>query len=77
MYPYSTSVVRGIFTALNYVLPQLLVFDLHNRTVHAESWPLLGILPLLVITIYGIVYSTAYAWLASWAMGRKMRAAQT
>jgi len=76
MYPYSTSVVRALFAAANYVLPQLLVFDLRSRTVHAEAWPLLSALPLLLITAYGIVYSAAYGWLASWIMNRKARAAR-
>ncbi|MDA0321355.1 MAG: hypothetical protein O2923_01360 [Verrucomicrobia bacterium] len=76
MYPYSTSLVRALFAAANYGFPQLLVFDLRSRTVHAEAWPLLSVLPLLLITAYGIVYSAAYGWLASWIVSRKQRRAR-
>lgn len=75
MFPYLSAGVRGILTALNYLVPQLVVFDLSSRTVHAEAWPLLGIVPLLLVTLYGLVYTAAYSWLASIAMARRRTAA--
>tara|TARA_B100000809_G_scaffold263019_1_gene315303 strand:+ start:1103 stop:1864 length:762 start_codon:yes stop_codon:yes gene_type:complete len=71
MYPYLGGAVRGMLFVANYLLPQLIVFDLHDRTVHAENWPMVGAIPLLLITLYGLVYSAAYTGLAAWVARRK------
>lgn len=75
MYPYLAAPARGILLAANYLLPHLIVFDLHDRTVHAENWSLVGAVPLVLVTLYGLIYSAAYAWLAAGIMNRKLNKA--
>ena len=67
LYDWVSGVGRVLLMVLNYILPQLTLFDLSAKTVHAEAWPPLAASTILQLTIYGsifiIIYSAlAYAW---------------
>lgn len=56
---------------LTYALPQLTLFDLTEKAVHAEAWPPLSFDVLAKLTLYGSVFIMLYLGLALLAFRRR------
>lgn len=59
-YDLAGPVVRAVLTIMNYLVPQLMVFDLTNKTVHAEVWSPVPLAILLGLTVYGLAFASAF-----------------
>jgi ABC-type transport system involved in multi-copper enzyme maturation permease subunit len=52
---------RMVIVALNYLIPNLNVFDLSDKTVHAgEAWGPVGLGPMVGVTLYGLCWVGLY-----------------
>jgi Cu-processing system permease protein len=71
LYPYSTPAARTGLLALNYLLPQLELFDLGDKAVHAEAWAPLSAGTLAALTLYGSVFAAVYMALAQLLFRRR------
>jgi len=60
LYEFTTPLGRFLLLALNYLLPQLVLFDLSEKTVHAEIWSPLSVRILLALTAYGLTYTVIF-----------------
>jgi len=65
LYDFADEFGRMGMTAMNYAIPQLALFDLSEKTVHAgEMWPPLSAWSMLAVLAYGFVWSALYFSLA-------------
>ncbi|HAL91794.1 MAG TPA: hypothetical protein DCM68_02060 [Verrucomicrobia bacterium] len=64
LYEVAGTAGRAGLWLLTYVLPQLALFDLSEKTVHFEIWPALGPGTMAALTAYALVYSLALLGLA-------------
>lgn len=64
LYEYAGAGGRILLVFLNYLLPQLVLFDLSEKLVHAEMWSPLSAGLLFSLTLYGAVYILLYGGLA-------------
>lgn len=64
LWELTTGTGRILLWIMNYLLPQLVLFDLSSRTVHAEMWPPLSPGVLLALTAYALAYSAVFAGIA-------------
>lgn len=64
LYDWVSEIGRVVLIVLNYVLPQLTLFDLSAKTVHAEAWEPLKAVVLFDLTAYGMVFVLLYGLLA-------------
>ncbi len=60
LYGYMDWLGRRVLIFLTYFLPQLTLFDLSEKTVHAEQWPPLQASVLLTLSLYASVYIALY-----------------
>lgn len=60
LYDYATGMGQAVITLLTLLIPQLVVFDLSEKTVHSELWSALSPGTLGVITAYGLAYVFVY-----------------
>lgn len=56
LYEVTNSAGRLVLLLFNYIVPQLVVFDLSEKAVHANQWPPLPVQTILGITLYGAFY---------------------
>ncbi len=64
LYEWVSDAGRIVLTALIYLLPQLTLFDLSAKTVHAEAWKPLAASTMMQLTVYGLVFVAIYTVLA-------------
>lgn len=64
LYEWVSDFGRIVLTALIYLLPQLTLFDLSAKTVHAEAWSPLPAATIMQLTVYGLVFIAIYTVLA-------------
>jgi len=60
IYDLAAPAGRALLTILTWAIPQLILFDLSEKVVHAEVWTPLGGQTLATLVGYGIVFSTIY-----------------
>lgn len=60
LYDYNGLAGRVVLRALTWLLPQLVVFDLGEKTVHAESWPPLGWGVMGALALYAAAYAAIF-----------------
>ena len=64
LYDFTSGVGKAGLILLNYLLPQLTLFDLSAKAVHAEAWPPLPATVMVDLTVYGLVFVVVYCGLA-------------
>jgi Cu-processing system permease protein len=64
IYDFTSGFGRGMLLVLNYLLPQLTLFDLSAKAVHAEAWGPLGANIVTQLTLYGLIFAALYWSLA-------------
>jgi ABC-type transport system involved in multi-copper enzyme maturation permease subunit len=64
LYDYVGLAGKVLLVLVNFVVPQLSLFDLSAKAVHAEAWPPVGWTPMLVLTAYGLFFAGLYFLLA-------------
>lgn len=64
LYDWVSGFGRVALMVLNYLLPQLTLFDLSAKTVHSEAWPPLSVAVMTDLTLYGLAFAAAYSALA-------------
>lgn len=60
LYDFTTDAGRVLLVGLNYLLPQLVLFDLSEKVLHSEMWDLLSAGTLVALTVYALVYTTVF-----------------
>jgi len=60
LYEFTNPAGRLLLLGLNYLLPQLVLFDLSAKTVHSEIWTPLPAWVLLSLTGYALAYTLAF-----------------
>ncbi len=60
LYPEADRGARAVYRALTVLLPQLTLFDLSEKAVHAEAWSPLSFGVLAQLTAYGLLFSALY-----------------
>ncbi|MFT5125894.1 MAG: ABC-type transport system involved in multi-copper enzyme maturation permease subunit [Candidatus Omnitrophota bacterium] len=60
LFPLITDFGRVVLKGFTYLVPQVSLFDLSEKTVHAERWDPLGAKTLLKLTLYGGIFSSLY-----------------
>jgi hypothetical protein len=71
LYDYMGGVGRAVLVALTYGLPQFTLFDLSEKTVHAESWPPLSWATLGALSVYGAGFAALYFLVAALIFRRR------
>ncbi len=71
LYEFATSAGRVGLLVLNYGIPQVSLFDLSSKAVHAEVWTPLGWGVMGALTLYGLIFSAAYAGAATLLFRRR------
>lgn len=71
IYDYVPALGRAVLVALVYLVPQMPLFDLTKKTVHAEFWGPLDLSTILAVTVYGLIYSALYFCFAWWCFRRR------
>lgn len=71
LYEWVSGIGRAVLTILNYVLPQLTLFDLSGKTVHAEAWTPLKSTTMLQLTGYALPFIVVYICLAYYCFRRR------
>ena len=60
IYDASTAAVQWILLALTYVVPQVMLFDLSEKSVHGEIWSPLPSNVMVALTAYALVFAGIY-----------------
>lgn len=71
LYDFSDRFGQIALTIMNYVLPQLTLFDLSAKNIHAEVWTPLPFGVLIQLTLYGLFFSGLYWSFAYFCFRRK------
>lgn len=70
VYDYSTELGRIGITALTWLLPQLILFDLSEKYVHGDTWRPIPATALLQLTVYAALFTGIYLVL-TWTLFRR------
>jgi ABC-type transport system involved in multi-copper enzyme maturation permease subunit len=63
LYDSAAAGLQFVFRILTYITPQLVLFDLTDRSVHAEIWSPLSSVAMMQLTVYSGVFCVVYfAW---------------
>lgn len=60
LYDYTGAAGQAVLKSLIYLVPQLTLFDLSGKTVHAGVWSPLSLTVMLWLTLYGLLYAGIY-----------------
>ncbi len=60
LHAYMGAAGRALLLFLNYAIPQITLFDLSEKAVHAEVWPRLGWGTMGALTLYAGIYVAIY-----------------
>jgi len=60
IYDQTSPLGQAVLSALTYLVPQLMLFDLSEKTVHAEVWEPLSFATLSALTGYALVFTGVY-----------------
>lgn len=60
LYPNTGTFGRAVLWVLTFGLPQLELFDLADKAVHADAWGLVPAWVMAQLTLYGLFYSVVY-----------------
>lgn len=72
LYGYADPFGKVVLTIFNYAVPQLSVFDLSKKTVHAEGmWEPVGFSMMALVTGYGLFWVAVYFFLSYLAFRRR------
>jgi Cu-processing system permease protein len=71
LYDQAGPAAQTVIRVLTWVIPQLALFDLTEKAVHAEFWTPLGWGTLLQLTVYGAFYAALFTGLALLQFRRK------
>jgi len=62
---------KTVLVVLNYILPQLTLFDLSGKILHSVQWPPLGWTTMAALTLYALLFSGVYYLFAILAFRRR------
>ena len=57
LYEYATPLAQKALVGLTWIIPQVMLFDLSEKTVHSEVWDPLSIGTMAGLTVYGLVFA--------------------
>ena len=60
LYQFGDWLFQKLLLAGNYLIPQLSLFDLSKKAVHAQMWDLVSFKVMAMLTLYALVFSGAY-----------------
>ncbi len=63
--------IQVALVVLNFVVPQLTLFDLSAKCVHADSWRPVEFAPMVLLTAYGLFFAGLYLALALFTFRRR------
>jgi hypothetical protein len=56
---------------LTYAIPQLMLFDLSEKVVHAEVWSPLSVSTMSALTVYALIFCVCYFGLSAGLLRRR------
>lgn len=71
LYDTADPLMKVLLLIGNYGMPQLTLFDLSSKVIHAQKWDPIGWQPILILTIYALVFSICYYSFAMICFRRK------
>jgi ABC-type transport system involved in multi-copper enzyme maturation permease subunit len=71
IYQHIGTAGKYLIVFLTYALPQLTLFDLSAKAVHAEAWDPVRLQTMLILTAYALIFSAAYFGLAAHCFRRR------
>lgn len=71
LYDYSTSFGQTMIKVLTFTVPQLTLFDLSEKAVHATIWPPIPAWVMGSLTLYGGVYAAVFFGAAIFVFSRR------
>lgn len=71
LYDYMDRAGQVVLTALTFLIPQLTLFDLSAKTIHAEAWDPLSLSIMAQLTLYGVCFAACYLSFAAWCFRRR------
>ncbi len=71
LYDYVSLVGKVVLVILNFIIPQLTLFDLSGKAVHSEAWGPIGLNVLAALTAYGLFFILLYFSLAMFTFRRR------
>lgn len=71
LYDFVGPIARGALIVLNFVIPQLTLFDLSGKAIHSDVWGPLTWRPMLALTLYGGFFAALYFGFAIHVFRRK------
>ena len=60
LYELTNTIGRGLILMLTFALPQFMLFDLSEKTVHGEIWSPLTVGTMLALTLYAAFYISLF-----------------
>lgn len=70
LYPFASEIGQNALLVFNYIVPQLTLFDLSEKVIHAETWKPLSLSIMMQLTLYGTIFITAF-WTLAWIQFRR------
>ena len=64
IYDYTKAFGRIVLIVLTWIIPQLSLFDLSGKAVHAEVWEPVSLKTMAILSIYGLTFTLVYFSLA-------------
>lgn len=71
IYDYTTQIGQMVLRALVFVIPQLSLFDLSEKAVHAQAWEPLGLATMASLTLYAVFFAAIFISLANFWFRRR------
>jgi ABC-type transport system involved in multi-copper enzyme maturation permease subunit len=71
LYDLTTPVGKIALHTLTWAVPQVLLFDLSEKVVHAEVWDPLGVRTMTTLVAYGLAFSATYFATSLWLFRRR------
>lgn len=62
---------KAAILAITYTVPQIELFDLSGKVVHADVWSPIGFSTMTALCAYGVFYAVLYFGLAWWTFNRR------
>ena len=71
IYDFAGTIGQWALKAFTFLLPQLVLFDLSGKAVHADLWPPLSASVMTQLTLYGATFAVVYYAMAALCFRRK------
>lgn len=71
LYEFSEAPARVVLILFNYIVPQLIVFDLSEKTIHSAQWSPVSWQTMTGVTLYGFFYIVLFFLLTLYSFRKR------